>query len=91
MPDFRGLYDFFVFADIFADFVESSFDARYYASVIIEGEMIGESLAKLNEGITLLDKELLSQVGILSQIKSISYLIWTKFGSHIYLDSRYAE
>ena len=48
--------------DVFKRFIEEEFDAKAYATRIIEGHAISQQLAKLAEGINLLDKELHSQV-----------------------------
>ena len=44
--------------------MEEEFDAKAHASSLIQGLAISQQLAKLAEGISLLDKELHSQVGI---------------------------
>lgn len=43
-------------------FLEKDFDAKGYANNVIESKAIGDCLAKLADGIRLLDKELHSQV-----------------------------
>eukprot|EP00794_Sanderia_malayensis_P006112 gene6112-6816_t len=48
-------------AGTFGQFVDESFDPKSYANTIIESRAIGESLAKLADGISLLDKELHNQ------------------------------
>lgn len=64
---------------IFSDFTNSQFDAQDYANVIIEGHLIGEALSKLNDGVDILNKELLAQVSqnhedLLSQATGIETL-----------------
>ena len=50
------------FSDIFRNFLEESFDVKSHANQAIQGRAITEQLSKLVEGITLLDKEIHSQV-----------------------------
>ena len=49
-------------SDDFQQFFEGGFDAKAYASSVIQGLAISQQLSKLAEGILLLDKELHSQV-----------------------------
>ena len=51
------------FIDVFHHFIEDDFDAKTYATRIIQSHAISQQMAKLAEGINLLDKELHSQVG----------------------------
>ena len=51
-----------MFADIFRDFLEESFDVKSHANQAIQGRAITEQLTKLAEGISLLDREIHSQV-----------------------------
>lgn len=44
--------------------MEEEFDDRTYANNIIQGRAIGDALARLADGINLLDKELHNQVGL---------------------------
>lgn len=44
--------------------MEDEFDDRTYANNIIQGRAISDALARLADGINLLDKELHSQVGL---------------------------
>ncbi|XP_031553950.1 conserved oligomeric Golgi complex subunit 5-like, partial [Actinia tenebrosa] len=48
--------------ETYKQFLEEGFDARSYANSIIQGRAISESLAKLADGVSLLDKELHAQV-----------------------------
>ena len=64
---------------IFSDFLNSQFDAQDYANTVIEGHVIGEALSKLNDGVDLLNNELLTQVSqnhedLLSQATGIETL-----------------
>ena len=52
-----------VFIGTFSKFLEDSFDPKSYANTIIQSRAVGESLAKLANGVSLLDKELHDQVG----------------------------
>ena len=69
------------------------FDAKSFATRTIQAQMVGETLSKLAEGISLLDKELYTQVvgnyeDLLSQAngiealesKTVNVLIVGKFG-----------
>ncbi|XP_065066714.1 conserved oligomeric Golgi complex subunit 5-like isoform X2 [Rhopilema esculentum] len=63
----------------FSKFLEDSFDPKSYANTIIQSRAIGESLAKLADGINLLDKEIRDQVSshhedLLSQATGIETL-----------------
>eukprot|EP00112_Aurelia_sp_Birch-Aquarium-sp1_P024876 Seg803.12 transcript_id=Seg803.12/GoldUCD/mRNA.D3Y31 product="Conserved oligomeric Golgi complex subunit 5" protein_id=Seg803.12/GoldUCD/D3Y31 len=63
----------------FNKFLDDSFDPRSYANTIIQSRAIGESLAKLADGVSLLDKELHDQVAshhedLLSQATGIETL-----------------
>lgn len=48
--------------ETFKQFLDENFDDRSYANNIIQGRAISDSLARLADGINLLDKELHSQV-----------------------------
>lgn len=48
--------------DSFKDFLSNDFDVKEYANTIIESQRIGESLSKLADGVSLLNKEILNQV-----------------------------
>ncbi|XP_057297247.1 conserved oligomeric Golgi complex subunit 5-like isoform X1 [Hydractinia symbiolongicarpus] len=48
--------------DLFTEFLSDGFDPREYANTIIESHLIGESLSRLADGISLLNKELMTQV-----------------------------
>lgn len=54
----------FACLETYKQFLEEEFDARSYANSIIQGRAISESLAKLADGVDLLDKELHAQVGL---------------------------
>ena len=58
---------------------QENFNPKSYASSVIQSQMVGETLAKLSDGITQLDKELYSQVvtnyeDLLSQATGIEAL-----------------
>ena len=61
---FLIIYDSFslFFSDTFKQFLAEEFDDRVYANNIIQGRAISETLARLADGINLLDKELHGQV-----------------------------
>ncbi|XP_048587951.1 conserved oligomeric Golgi complex subunit 5 isoform X2 [Nematostella vectensis] len=48
--------------ETYKQFIEKDFDAKAYANSVIQSRAISDSLSKLADGITLLDKELHSQV-----------------------------
>ena len=48
--------------DSFKEFLSNDFDVKEYANAIIESQLIGESLSKLADGVSLLNKEILNQV-----------------------------
>ncbi|GFR70305.1 conserved oligomeric Golgi complex subunit 5 [Elysia marginata] len=48
--------------DIFKQFLDANFDVKVHANKAIQGMMISEQLGKLAEGISLLDKEIHSQI-----------------------------
>ncbi|XP_059152670.1 conserved oligomeric Golgi complex subunit 5-like [Physella acuta] len=48
--------------DVFREFLDESFDVKAYANRAIQGSIISEQLGKLAEGISLLDKEIHSQI-----------------------------
>lgn len=50
------------FLDIFQQFLDNEFDAKAHATRVIQSHAISQQLARLAEGINLLDKELHSQV-----------------------------
>lgn len=50
--------------DVFSKFLDESFDVKAHANKAIQGMIISEQLGKLAEGISLLDKEIHSQVKI---------------------------
>ena len=52
--------------ETFRQFLEDEFDDRTYANNIIQGRAISDALARLADGINLLDKELHSQVRLSS-------------------------
>jgi len=65
--------------DIFKDFLNPVFDPEEYANKIIESQLIGQSLGKLADGISLINKEILTQVSdhhedLLSQATGIETL-----------------
>ncbi|ESO02463.1 hypothetical protein HELRODRAFT_188714 [Helobdella robusta] len=65
--------------DSFKAFTENEFDAKSYATKIIEGQFVSQQLANLSEGINLLNKEIHRQVSdhhedLLSQATGIEAL-----------------
>ncbi|XP_071081856.1 conserved oligomeric Golgi complex subunit 5-like [Haliotis cracherodii] len=65
--------------DVFKKFLEESFDVKAHANRAIQGLAISEQLGKLAEGISLLDKEIHSQIvehheDLLSQATSVETL-----------------
>ena len=52
----------FKFSGTFQQFLDEDFDAKTYANGIIQARIIDEALAKLADGVSLLDKELHDQV-----------------------------
>lgn len=58
----RMLKKVFFLPETFKQFLEDNFDDRTYANNIIQSRAISESLARLADGINLLDKELHAQV-----------------------------
>ena len=52
----------FILTGTFTKFLDEHFDAKAYANSIIQSRAIGESLAKLSDGVSILDKELNDQV-----------------------------
>ena len=65
----------FIISETFKQFLDENFDDRSYANNIIQGRAISDSLARLADGINLLDKELHIQVCCFALIK----LIWCYF------------
>ena len=61
----------FIISETFKQFLDENFDDRSYANNIIQGRAISDSLARLADGINLLDKELHSQVCCFVLIKLI--------------------
>jgi len=60
-----------VILEVFNQFTNAKFDAKTHATRIIQSHAISQQLAKLAEGINLLDRELHSQVSYMF----LSYLI----------------
>jgi len=60
-----------VILEVFNQFTNAEFDAKTHATRIIQSHAISQQLAKLAEGINLLDRELHSQVSYMF----LSYLI----------------
>ncbi|KAK2555597.1 Conserved oligomeric Golgi complex subunit 5 [Acropora cervicornis] len=56
--------------DTFKQFLAEEFDDRVYANNIIQGRAISETLARLADGINLLDKELHGQVCVLQMMQT---------------------
>jgi len=48
--------------EVFNQFTDAEFDAKTHATRIIQSHAVSQQLAKLAEGINLLDRELHSQV-----------------------------
>ena len=55
-----------LFVEVFSQFTTAEFDAKTHATRIIQSHAISQQLAKLAEGINLLDRQLHSQVVCLS-------------------------
>lgn len=55
-------YVFVSYADLFKQFLNENFDVKEHANKVIQGMAISQQLGKLAEGISLLDKEIHSQV-----------------------------
>ena len=53
-----------ILSDTFYEFLEEDFDVREHTNGVMQSMAIAEQLSKLAEGISLLDKELHSQVKI---------------------------
>ena len=51
-----------LFVEVFSQFTDDEFDAKTHATRIIQSHAISQQLAKLAEGVNLLDRELHSQV-----------------------------
>jgi len=51
-----------VCVEVFSQFTDEEFDAKTHATRIIQSHAISQQLAKLAEGINLLDRQLHSQV-----------------------------
>lgn len=51
-----------IFSEEFKLFLDESFDVKAHANKAIQGKAISEQLSKLAEGISLLDKQIHSQV-----------------------------
>ena len=60
--DYIYIVPLLIFSDVFKKFLEENFDAKAHATRVIQGHAISQQLAKLADGINLLDKELHSQV-----------------------------
>ena len=54
--------EFHLFSEEFQLFLDEGFDVKAHANKAIQGKAISEQLSKLAEGISLLDKEIHSQV-----------------------------
>ncbi len=68
-----------LFAVFLEGLLQEGFDAKVFASSAIQSQAVGETLAKLSNGIALLDKELYTQVvsnyeDLLSQATGIEAL-----------------
>ena len=72
---FYSLYRMWIFlSETFNKFLSEELDAKAHASKLIQGLAISQQLAKLAEGIHLLDKEIHSQVWHISFIKAYIFL-----------------
>jgi len=54
----------YVFVEVFSQFTDAEFDAKTHATRIIQSLAVSQQLAKLAEGINVLDRELHSQVDL---------------------------
>jgi len=70
----KNVNQFYLIPETFKQFLDENFDDRSYANNIIQGRAISDSLARLADGINLLDKELHSQVCCFVSIKSLEWL-----------------
>lgn len=70
----KNVNQFYLTPETFKQFLDENFDDRSYANNIIQGRAISDSLARLADGINLLDKELHSQVCYSVSIKSLEWL-----------------
>ena len=73
------IYAIIINAASLESLLQENFDPKSYASSIIQSQMVGETLAKLTDGIASLDKELYTQVisnyeDLLSQATGIESL-----------------
>lgn len=59
---FKNIYFFVIFSEAFKQFLKDGFDIKEHANKIIQGMAISQQLGKLAEGISLLDKEIHTQV-----------------------------
>jgi len=51
-----------MFSDVLCDFLNDDFEVQDYATKVIQNAAISQQLAQLFDGISMLDKELQSQV-----------------------------
>uniref|UniRef100_H2YD78 Conserved oligomeric Golgi complex subunit 5 n=1 Tax=Ciona savignyi TaxID=51511 RepID=H2YD78_CIOSA len=58
----KKLIIFLIFPDVLADFLKDEFDVQDYATKVIENAAISQRLAQLMDGISMLDKQLQSQI-----------------------------
>ncbi|CAG5125041.1 unnamed protein product, partial [Candidula unifasciata] len=62
MADVDDVWSHLEADDVFSKFLDESFDFKAHANKAIQGMIISEQLGKLAEGISLLDKEIHSQI-----------------------------
>jgi len=68
---------------VFSQFTDDEFDAKTHATRIIQSHAISQQLAKLAEGVNLLDRELHSQVFFSVVSKHSSG--WINCDNHVYI------
>lgn len=68
-----------VSTEAFKQFLSEDFDVKDHANKVIQGMVITQQLGKLAEGISLLDKEIHTQVHVWLHCTCIQYSEATKF------------
>ena len=74
---------------MFSQFTDDEFDAKTHATRIIQSHAISQQLAKLAEGVNLLDRELHSQVFFSVVSKHSSG--WISYDNYIHMTQPYAK
>jgi len=60
-----------LFVEVFSQFTDAEFDVKTHATHIIQSHAISQQLAKLAEGINLLDRQLHSQVSVTLSVSDV--------------------